>query len=146
MCLLAIVKRDSTHPAHIFTAVSYTASARLGDIITANGALVAGNADTFNNVRVILIAAHCKLNALLNDSALLINTAAHSRLGAGNNRFRYIVDCFKQLALERLSSDLAKYLVFEMLNLCVEFSPFLSFGMCYNGQNGPSTARKEEFV
>lgn len=31
-------------------------------------------------------------------------------------------------------------------NLYVEFSPFLSFGMCYNGQNGPSTARKEEFV
>ncbi|ERJ00622.1 hypothetical protein HMPREF0262_00672 [Clostridium sp. ATCC 29733] len=31
-------------------------------------------------------------------------------------------------------------------NLCVEFSPFLSFRMCYNGQNGPSTARKEEFV
>ena len=122
--LLVLVKRDSAFLAGVLTAVSYTASAGVGDFIAADGALITGNADTLDNIRVILVAAHCKLDALLNDSSLFIHAAAHCRLGAGDNRFGNIVDCFKQITLKRLAGNLTEHLVFQILNLCVKFSHY----------------------
>ena len=99
-----------------------TSSASVRDFISANGALIAGNINNLDNVRIILVSAHRKVYALLENGSFLINAATHCRSFSRNDYFRDIVKVFVQSVFPCLSGNLSQNLVFQMLYLCVKFS------------------------
>ena len=62
-----------------------TATAGVRDHIAAGGALVAGNVDDVDDVRIVLRAAHGQLHALGQNGALFIYAAAHGGRLARND-------------------------------------------------------------
>jgi hypothetical protein len=80
-------------------AVEQTASASVGDENAAYGALVARLAYDLHHVGVVPVAAHRQLDALSEYGALLVNTAAQLRLGAGRKLFGYVKRGALQISL-----------------------------------------------
>ena len=118
---LVLVERDGAAAAHVLAAVRKAAAARLGDDMAADRALVAGDLDDFDDIRIMLVAAHCELDALLHDRALLIDTAAHRRLIL-DDQLRDLVVCSEEIILKPIPRNLAQYLVFQVLYLGIKFS------------------------
>ena len=118
---LVLGERDGAAAAHVLAAVRKAAAARLGDDMAADRALVAGDLDNFDDIRIMLVAAHCELDALLHDRALLIDTAAHCRLIL-DDQLRDLVVCSEEIILKPIPRNLAQYLVFQVLYLGIKFS------------------------
>ena len=72
-------------------------------------------------VLILGIAAEGQLNALIDDSALLVNAAAQGGLALGNDLFRDGKGVFRgQLIFKGETCDLAQHLVFQFLNVGIK--------------------------
>jgi hypothetical protein len=96
-----VIKGDSSELTNVLAAVSETSATGVGDLISANGTLVASNLNDLDNIRVVFISTHRKLYALSEDRALLIYTATHRRLVTGYGLFGNIHNILKKLILPR---------------------------------------------
>ena len=112
---------DRALRADVHALVGDAAAAGFGDAHALDRALVAGDLDNFDDIRIMLVAAHCELDALLHDRALLIDTAAHCRLIL-DDQLRDLVVCSEEIILKPIPRNLAQYLVFQVLYLGIKFS------------------------
>ena len=119
--LLLLIKRDGAAAAYVLAAVCKTTAAGLCDDMAADRAFVAGDINDLNHVGVVLIAAHGYLDALGQDRALLVYAAAHRRRLAGDYFLRDVKECFIEIGVPRMLCDRAQNLIFEMLDLSIEF-------------------------
>lgn len=106
------------------------ASARGGDENAVNRALVAGNVDDLDDVRIILVAAERELNTLLKYRAFLVDAATHARLGTGDDFLGNIGVNARHIAVVGAFDYLFEYFVFQFLYFCVEYffhSPLIIF-------------------
>ena len=119
---MVMVKGKSTLFADILASVSKTATARISNLIACRRAFVTGYINYLNYIRVVLIAAHSKLNTLCQNRSFFIYAATHCRLIARNDYCGYIKQILLKCSLPFLFCDLTQHLVFKVLNLRVKFS------------------------
>ena len=112
MSNVVVVKGNCTTLTHVLTTVGKTSAAGCGNFVTCGRAFIAGDIDNLNNVLVILITAHGDLYTLTENSALLIDTAAHCGVGTGRDDLGYLHDIFKQGIAPRLARYLTQYFIF----------------------------------
>ena len=122
MCHMVVVKGNCAAFANILTAVRQTAAAGIRDLITGGGTFVTGDVDYLYYVLAFRVAAHSDFNTLGEDCPLFLYATAHGRRFAGNDNFRNIQYILQQRIIPRLTSDLAQYLVFQILHLGIKFS------------------------
>lgn len=125
MGLLVLIKGDGPAFANILAPVGKAPAAGVCNVVSAYRAFVAGNVDNLYDVWVLFIAAHCQLYSFLNNRALLIDTAAHGRRTALYNLLRNFRVAFDEIIVKSMPRNLAKHLIFQMLNLGVEFPNFI---------------------
>ena len=89
--------------------------------MAADRAFVAGNLDDFDDVRVFLVAAHSELDALLNDGALFVDTAAHRRFFF-DDQLRNLIVCGVEVILKTVTCDLAQDLILQILDFRIKLS------------------------
>ena len=123
---LVVDDLDGVFRADLLTAVHDAAAAGGRDEYAADRALVAGDIDHLDDVRIVLVPAQRKFDALLHDGALFENTAAHRRLGPGRDLFgdvdiNVVVAMFVFVADDRLQN-----VVFEFLYGGIENSFIVS--------------------
>ena len=126
-----LVEAESAFFANVLTAVSKTAAAGVGHLVSANGTFVAGDVNDFNYVGIVCVTAHSHFYSFSGNCPFLVYTATHGRTGTGEYLLGDIDDMLKQGTLPRMAGDLSQYLVFQMLYFCIKFShcrnmPFLS--------------------
>ena len=124
MCHVVAVKGQSAKLTNVLAAVCKTAAAGVGDLVAAYGTLIAGDIDDLDDVGVFLIAAHCELNALTKNCALLVYAAAHCGLLTGSQLFGNIYHILQKLIFPRQACNLTQDLVFQMLYFCIKFTHF----------------------
>ena len=74
---MIVVKSDGSKTTYILTPVGKTSSAGTGDFISAHRALVAGNIDHLDHIRVVLVAAHGNLDPFGKNGPFLVYATAH---------------------------------------------------------------------
>ena len=116
-----MVEGDRAELADILTAVSKTAAAGIGDLISGSRTAVAGDIDDFDNIGVRSVAAHSYLDTFGEYRAFLVHTAAHRRGLAGDDGLWNVEHIFEQCAFPRAPCDFAENLVFQILYFCIEF-------------------------
>ena len=122
MCNMVFIKADGTELTNILATVCKTAAAGVGNLVSADGTLVAGDVNNLDDIGVVLVAAHCDLYSLTENSTLLIYAATHCGLLAGCELFGNIHHILKQLVLPCKSCDLTQNLILQMLYFCVKFT------------------------
>ena len=118
---MIFVKRDCTALTDVLTAMCKTASAGVGDFITADRTFITGNVDHFNDIGIILITAHGKLDTLTEDGTFFIYTTAHRRLIAGNDLLGNVKNVLRKTVVPCVTRNLTQNLIFQMLNFGVKF-------------------------
>ena len=111
---------DSALGARIGAAVGNAAAACVADGHLAHRALVTGNGQHLHLGGVAGVSAHGHLHPLGDDGAFLVDAAAHGGLRAGNDGFRDVQQSLPQLVLPGQASHLTKYLVLQLLYVCVK--------------------------
>ena len=127
---LFVDNRNRASRADVLTTMNDAASARGGDENAVNRALVAGNVDDLDDVRIILVAAERELNTLLKYRAFLVDAATHARLGTGDDFLGNIGVNARHIAVVGAFDYLFEYFVFQFLYFCVEYffhSPLIIF-------------------
>ena len=74
---VVLVKGQSAELADVLATVRQAPAAGVGNLVAADGTFVAGDIDDLYDVGVVGVTAHGDLDALSDDGALLIDTAAH---------------------------------------------------------------------
>ena len=82
--------RDRAARANVLTTMNDTSAACGSNENSVDRALVAGNVDDFDDVRVRFISAERKFDTLLKYRAFLVDAATHASLGARNDFFRNV--------------------------------------------------------
>ena len=108
--------------AYVLTSVSKTSTTRIRYIITGSRTFVAGNINNLNYVGIIFITSHCNFDSFAENCPFLIYAAAHSRRFSGYYHLWNIHNILKESIVPRLSCNLTKDLIFQVLDLCIEFS------------------------
>ena len=125
------VKGERAEAAHILAPVRKASAARRRDLVTADRAFVAGDINDLNHVGVVLIAAHGYLDALGQDRALLVYTAAHGRDLARDDGLGDVDRAFRQTVCPCFPRDFPQDLIFQMLYLCIKLSHGFFLFLCF---------------
>ena len=125
------VKGERAEAAHILAPVRKASAARRRDLVTADRAFVAGDINDLNHVGVVLIAAHGYLDALGQDRALLVYTAAHGRDLARDDGLGNVDRAFRQTVCPCFPRDFPQDLIFQMLYLCIKLSHGFFLFLCF---------------
>ena len=120
MGMMMLIMRYRAFGTCILTAMCDTSAAVVGDNISARRAVVTGNVERLDNVRIFSVAAGRKLDALGQNSPLLIHTAAHGGHLAWDYLLRYIKYRFCEIAFPCMLGYCAQHLVFQMLDFGVK--------------------------
>lgn len=110
--------------ANVLATVGETASAGVCDLVSADGTFIASDLDYLDDVGILSVAADGKLDTLAEDRALLVYAATHRRLVSGNDGLGNVDAVLKEGIVPGKASNLAEYLIFQMLNFCIKFSHF----------------------
>ena len=129
---LVLVERDGAAAADVLTAVREAAAAGFRDDVAADRALVAGDLDDFDDVRIVLVSAHRELDAFLHDRALLVDAAAHRRFIL-DDQLRNLIVCGKEVILKRVARNLTQHLYFRY---CILVSNFLMLTQTFLASKG----------
>ena len=121
---VVFVKGQRAFFANVLATVGKTASASVCDLISADGTFITSDLDDLDDVGILSVAADGKLDTLAEDRALLVYTATHRRLVSGNDGLGNVDAVLKKRVVPGKASNLAEYLIFQMLNFCIEFSHF----------------------
>ncbi|MPM58001.1 hypothetical protein SDC9_104830 [bioreactor metagenome] len=107
-----LVEIDSAALARLGAVMGNAAPAVAGDVISADGALIAGNVDDLNDTALAPVAAHGKLNPLAQNRPFLVYAAAHGGFFTGRDGFGYVSHGLQQGSVKSVAGHLAQHLVF----------------------------------
>ena len=115
-----IIQRDCAFRADSHTAMGDATAAIASDLITTDRALVTSDADDLHNVWILGVTPHGQFDTLAYDSTLLVDTAAHGRLGTRGKLFGDIDIAIGKPALICMTSHFLKHLIFEFLDIGIK--------------------------
>ncbi len=104
---------DGVFWTNLLAAVNHTSAAGGCHVNTVDGALVARTVDDLYHVGVLLVAAHCQLNTVLQNGALLVDTAAGLCFGSGTEELGNLHVSILETTLVGTADDLLQDLVFN---------------------------------
>jgi hypothetical protein len=107
-----LIKGKSALFTNVLATMRKTSTACIGNLVSANGALVAGDIDNLNNIGIFFVSAHRHLDSLAKDRSFFINTATHCRLFAGYDHLRNIHNVFRKGIIPREASNLTEHFIF----------------------------------
>lgn len=101
------VERDCAELAHVFASVRKTTAACARHFVSAHRALVASDVDHFDCVGILLVTAHCELDALCKYGALFVHATAHGGHFAGDDALGDVDCAFRQSVRPRFPCHFA---------------------------------------
>ena len=119
---MLVIKGNGPFGADILTAVSQAATAGIGHTVTGRRAFVTGDFEYLYDIRVLLVTAHGKMDALCEYRPFLINTASHGRFFTRNNGLGDFHHIFEKGIIPGSGCNFPEYLVFQMLYFCIKLS------------------------
>ena len=111
---------DGSLGAYLLARVHHTAAASLGDQHTGGGTLVAGCLHHLHRVGIRLVATHGHVDALLHDSALLVDATVKLRLGTRTDDLGYVEVGIVETALVSTADNLLEDFVLNPLYVGIE--------------------------
>ncbi|MPM64325.1 hypothetical protein SDC9_111211 [bioreactor metagenome] len=140
MRFLPAVEVDSVALTGVLAAMRDAAAANRRHVVARNRAFVAGDIQRFDDIRILLAAAHRELHPFAEDGSFLIDATAHGGLFARHDRLWDIQQGLLQRVVKRALCNLAERAVFKILHLVFELShrdPFLAMALFRGGQREP---------
>jgi hypothetical protein len=112
MCHIIAVEGDGAETAHILAAVCQASAACVSDLKAADRTFVARNVNDLDYVGITFVSPHGELDALSENSPLLVDTAAHCGFFARSENCGNIHNVLKENSVPCISGYFSEDLVF----------------------------------